>query len=257
MKRLAIAALAAALAGAALAAEETVGRKPEPEDELPALLGIEQTGLRETKWGIVNAVTPYRDAATGAVAGKTGVGSVFVVEKFQKAEVRGYDYVGHFRSRPAEGPFLISAARVYGLSGSFDKLSPHQQKVFAAYYRVRAACEKLRQDFNRRNGEKSPYYQDAVEAKTKFDEMAAEVERLEGQLMGSATADASAIREKLSRMKGEVSVQRGRLKELSDKHKERKEKHAGAMLNPDADPRIKAMREEMNDYRQIIPGLAI
>ncbi len=255
--RIAIACMTAVLAAGMLFGEDALpGRKAEPDDEMPAFKGITQAGLRDSKWGFASVVTEYRDASTGKVAGKVGVGSLFLVEKCQKAE-RGYDFVVRFRSRPKEGPFLVHSSKIYGLTGSFESLSKHQQKVYAAYYRLRAECDKIRQDLNRKNGELSPYYKDAIEAQKKFDSMVAEVHKLENGLMNSSGADADKIRERLSQMKGEVSVQKGKLAELSGKHRDWKKSHASQLAVPEKDPKYKANREAMDDYAKLIPGLAI
>lgn len=255
--RIAMACITAVFAVGMLFGEDALpSRKADPDDEMPALKGIIQAGFRDAKWGFASAVTEYRDASTGNVAGKVGVGSLFLVEKYQKAD-RGYDFVVRFRSRPKEGPFLVHSSKIYALTGSFESLTAHQQKVYAAYYRLRAECDKIRQDINRKNGELSPYYKDAIEAQKKFDSMAAEVHKLENELMNSSGADADQIRERLSRMKGEVSVQKGKLSELSGKHRDWKKSHASQLADPEKDPKYKANREAMNDYAQIIPGLAI
>ena len=243
-------------AGMLCGADEVLSRKVEPEDEIPALKGVAQAGLRDSKWGFAAAVTEYRDAATGKVAGKVGVGSVFLVEKYQKAD-RGYDFVVRFRSRPKEGPFLVHTSKIYGLTGSFEMLSEHQQKVFAAYYRRRAECDKIRFDLNKKNGELSPYYKDAIEAQKKFDSQVEEVHKLEAKLMNSNAGGDDKIRERLTQMKGEMSVQRAKLTELSAKHRDWKKAHASQLADPEKDPKYKAYREEMDDYAKIIPGLAI
>ena len=248
--------LAAAAAGLLFAADDAPSRKLEPADELPAIKGISQAGLRDSKWGFACAVAEYREASTGKPAGKVGVGSLFLVEKSQKAD-RGYDFVVRFRSRPKDGPYLVHASKIYGLTGSFELLSEHQQKVFAAYYRRRAECDKIRQDINKRNGEKSPYYKDAIEAQKKFDSQVEEVHKLEASLMNSPGPGADKIRERLSQMKGEMSVQRTKLAELSGKHRDWKKSHASLLEDPEKDPKYKALREEMEDYAKIIPGLAI
>lgn len=247
---------AVALAGVVFGADAPLSRKVEAGDELPLVKGIQRAGLRDAKWGIVCGVTEYRDAATDKVVGKVGVGSVFLIEKYQKAD-RGYDYVVRFRSRPKEGPFLVNASKLLGLTGSFESLSDHQQKVYAAYYRLRAECDKIRQDLNKKNGELSPYYQDAIAAQKKFDEQTAEVVKLEGRLMKAGEADADKVRERLSQLKGEMSVQRATLSELSAKHRDWKKSHASKLADPEKDPKYKALRAEMDDYAKIIPGLAI
>ena len=177
-------------------------------------------------------------------------------EKYQKGD-RGYDYVVRFRSRPKEGPYLVQASKLHGLTGSFESLSEHQKKVFAAYYRLRAECEKIRLDINRKNGELSPYYKDAVEAQKKFDAQVEEVHKLEGKLVNSSAGGADKIRERLAQMKGEMSVQRTKLADLSAKHRDWKKANASKMADPENDPKYKAIRAEMDDYAKIIPGLAI
>lgn len=249
--------LAAILAAGMLCgADEVLSRKVEPDDEIPALKGVAQAGLRDSKWGFAAAVAEYRDAATGKVVGKVGVGSVFLIEKYQKAD-RGHDFVVRFRSRPKEGPFLVHASKIYGLTGAFEMLSPHQQKVYAAYYKLRAECDKIRQDLNKKNGELSPYYKDAIEAQKKFDSQVEEVHKLEGKLMNSTGGGDDKIRERLTQMKGEMSVQRAKLTELSAKHRDWKKSHASQLADPEKDPKYKANREVMDDYAKIIPGLAI
>ena len=256
MKRWMTFALALVLAVGAAAAGGAVGRKVEPADEMPALRGILQAGLRDAKWGIVCEVTSYRSADTGKVVGKTGVGSVFVVEKFQ-AGGRGYDYVGRFRNRPTEGPFLIPAKCLIGLTGSFELLSPHQQQAYAAYYRLRAERERIKAEVNRRNGEKSPYYKDAVAAKAKYDELKEETLKLEGRLRSASETDAAGVRERLARLKGEVSVQDARVRELSGRHRAWKDAHPAGQADVEKDPKYAEIGAEMNDYAQIVPGLAI
>lgn len=255
--RTTLACLAAVLASGMLLGEDPMpSRKIEADDEMPVFKGIQQAGLRDSKWGLASAIIEYRDAATDKVVGKVGVGSLFLVEKFQKGE-RGYDFVVRFRSRPKEGPYLIQASKLYGLTGSFESLTDHQKKVFAAYYRLRAESEKVRQELNRKNGELSPYYKEAVEAQKVFDGQVAETQKLEGKLMNSVTDDADKIRERLTQLKGEMSAQRAKLAELSAKHRDWKKSHASQLADPEKDPKFKAIREAMDDYAKIIPGLAI
>ena len=256
MKNAIICAVALLAAGISPAADAPLSRKVEAEDEMPAFKGIEQAGLKDAKWGFASTVTDYRDASTGKVAGKVGTGSVFLVEGRRKAD-RGYDFVVRFRSRPGEGPFLVHASKLFAMTGSFESLSGHQKKVFAAYYKLRAECDRIRAETNKRNGEQSPYYKDAIDAQKKFDSQVEEVRRLEGQLMNSSGADADKIRERLTQMKGEMNVQRSKLAELSAKHRDLKKSHAAQLQDPENDPKYKAIRAEMDDYRKIIPGLAI
>lgn len=252
-----MACMAAVLAsGMSFGADAPLSRKIEAEDEMPVFKGIEQAGLKDSKWGLASVVTDYRDASSGKVVGKVGVGSLVLIENRRKAD-RGYDYVVRFRSRPEEGPFLIHSSKVYGLTGSFESLSDHQKKVYAAYYRLRAECDKIRHDINKRNGELSPFYKDAIAAQKKFDEQAAEVHRLEGSLMNGSGADGDRIRERLTQMKGEMSVQRGKLSDLSRKHRDWKKAHSSMLVDPENDPKFKAIKAEMDDYAKIIPGLAI
>jgi len=249
--------MAAVLAsGILFGADAPLSRKVEAGDEMPVFKGIEQAGLKDSKWGFACVVTDYRDASTGKVVGKVGVGSLVLVENRRKAD-RGYDFVVRFRSRPKEGPFLIHATKIYGLTGSFESLSDHQKKVYAAYYKLRAECDKIRYEINKKNGELSPYYKDAIAAQKKFDERAAEVHKLEGKLLSSGSADGEKIRERLTRMKGEMSVLRGNLSTLSQKHRDWKKSNASRLIDVEKDPKYKANKEEMADYAKIIPGLAI
>ena len=254
----AMACMAAVLASWMLfGADAAPSRKVEDGDDLPIFRGIEATGmLREIKWCLATGVAEYRDASTGKPSGKVGAGSLFLVEGHRKAD-RGYDLVVRFRSRPKEGPYLVHAGKVQGMTGSFESLSEHQKKVYAAYYRLRAQCDAIRQEVNRKNGELSPYYKDAIEAQKKFDAQTAEVVRLEGRLMNSTGDDDGKIRERLSQLKGEMSVQREKLKELSRKHADWKKSHASSLDDPEKDPKYSALKAEMEDYAKIIPGLAI
>ena len=256
MRNTTVFAAVVAAAGMLFGADAAPSRKIEAGDEMPAIKGISYAGVREAKWGFASTVTEYRDAATGKPAGKVGTGSVFLVEKCQKAE-RGYDYVVRFRSHPKDGPYLVNTKNIYGLTGSFESLSDHQKKVFAAYYRLRAECDRIRMEYNKKNGERSPYYQEAIEAQKKFDAQAEEVLRLERSLMSSTGGDDAKTRERLAQMKGAMSVQRTKLSELSAKHREWKQSNASKLADPEKDPKYKAIREEMGAYAEIIPGLAI
>ena len=238
--------------------------RPQPQEEaprdnydpIPSTLGIMQTDYREAKWGIVNAITPYKALSDGEEAGNAGVGSVFVVEQRQPADGGGMEFIGNFRNRPHDEPVVIPAAKLYCFTGSYDSLTPRQRAALSSYYKLRAEAEKLKREISRESGSKSPYFAKAVEAKAKWDEMVKTVESLEASLRTDKKANASQIRDKLARMKGEMAVQQAKLKELSAKHKEWKEKNPSQVVDPDEDSRIKDLRARMQGFARMIPGLA-
>ena len=229
---------------------------PEPYDPIPSTLGIMQTDYRDATWGIVNAVTPYKSLADGEVLGNAGVGTVFLVEQRQPAGGGGAEFVGNFRNHRLDEPVVISAANIYCFKGSYDSLNARQKAALTSYYKARAEAERIKRDILKESGSKSPYFAKAVAAKAKWDEMVKTTEELEVALRTDKHANASQIRDKLARMKGEMAVLKSRVKDLSDRHKAWKEKNAPNMPDPEDDPRVQKLREEMQKYAKPIPGLA-
>ena len=226
------------------------------DEPLPSMRGIMHTDYKDAEWGIVNAVTPYRSLADGEVAGNAGVGAVFVVSQRQPAEGGGVEFVGRFQNHSLDEPVTIPAGKLYCFTGSYDSLSPRQKSCLSAYYKARAESERIKREIMRESGGKSPYFRQAVDAKAKWDAMVKETEALEVALRTDKNANASRIHEKLARMKGEMAVQQAKVKELSDKHKEWKEKNSSSIADPDEDPRLKKLCAEMSGYAKAIPGLA-
>lgn len=225
-------------------------------DPIPSTLGIMQTDYKEASWGIVNAITPYKSLSDGEVLGNAGIGTVFLVEQRQPADGGGAEFVGNFRNHRLDEPVVISAANIYCFKGSYDSLTQRQKAALTSYYKARAEVERIKREISKENGSKSPFFAKAVAAKTKWDEMVKTTEALEVALRTDKKANASQIRDKLARMKGEMAVQKNRLKDLSDKHKAWKEKNAPNLPDPEDDPRIKKLRDEMQGYAKPIPGLA-
>lgn len=229
----------------------------EPDDPIPSTLGIMQTDYRDATWGIVNAVTPYRALSDNEELGNAAVGVVFIVKQRQPAAGGGIDLIGDFRSKPMEEPVIISGARLYCFTGSYDSLTPRQKAALTSYYKKRGEVDRIKRDIAKENGSKSPYFAKAVEAKAKWDEMVKTTEKLEVALRTDKTANASQIRDKLARMKGEMSVQQSRVKDLSARHKAWKEKNAPNMPDPEDDPRVQQLRAEMQKFADVVPGLAL
>ncbi len=228
----------------------------EPEDPIPSTRGIMQTDYRDATWGIVNAVTPYRSLADNEELGKAAAGAVFVVEQRQPAAGGGVEFIGNFRNQRLEEPVIISGSRLYCFTGSYDSLTLRQRSALTSYYKKRGEAERIKREIAKENGSKSPYFAKAVEAKTKWDEMVRTTEKLEVALRTDKNANASQIRDKLARMKGEMAVQQSRVKDLSAKHKAWKEKNAPNMQDPEDDPRVQKLRDEMQGFAKLIPGLA-
>lgn len=222
----------------------------------PATRGILHADFKDAEWGIVNAVTPYKSLADGGELGNAGIGAVFVIEQRQPAEGGGMEFVGNFCNQPVEEPVVIPASRLFCFTGSYESLTSRQKAALTAYYKKRAESERIKRDIARENGARSPFFANAVDAKAKWDEMVNTAKSLEVALRTDAKANASQIRDKLARMKGEMAVQQAKVKELSAKHKEWKEKNAPQMTDPEDDPRVRKLRDEMQELAQTIPGLA-
>lgn len=233
---------------------QTAGETYHP---LPSTRGILHADYKDAEWGIVNAVTPYRALSDNEVVGNAGVGSVFAIEQRQPAEGGGVEFVGNFPNRPHEEPVIIPASKLYCFTGSYESLTDHQKRDLTAYYRKRGEAERLKRELMRENGSKSPFFAQAVEAKSKWDEMVKTAEALEVSLRTDKMANASRIRDQLARMKGDMAVQQAKVKDLSDKHKAWKEKNAPQMTDPEDDPRLQKLRDEMQGFAKSIPGLAL
>ena len=237
----------------AVAQTRTVMADPDP---IPSTRGIMQTDYREAKWGIVNAIAPYKSLADGEEMGKAAVGAVFVIEQRQPAPGGGVEFIGNFCNKPIEEPVVMSASRLYCFTGSYDSLTQRQKVALQNYYRKRGEAERLKREITKEIGSKSPFFAKAVEAKEKWDEMVRKTESLEVALRTDKNANAGKIRDRLARMKGEMAVQQAKLKDLSDKHRAWKEKNAPNMPDPEDDPRIQQLRSEMQSFASAIPGLA-
>ena len=229
---------------------------PVVEDPIPSTRGILQTDYKDATWGIVNAVVPYRSLADGEEMGKAAVGAVFAVEQRQPADGGGVDFIGNFINKPIEEPVLISASKLYCFTGSYDSLTQRQKAALQAYYKKRAEAERLKREISLEIGSKSPHFAKAVEAKAKWDEMVKTAEKLEVALRTDKKANASQIREKLARMKGEMAVQQAKVKDLSAKHKAWKEKNSTQIGDPEDDPRLQKLRAEMQGFAKAVPDLA-
>lgn len=227
-----------------------------PSDPIPSTRGIMQTDYKEATWGIVNAIAPYKSLADGEEMGKAAVGAVFAIEQRQPASGGGVEFIGNFCNKPLEEPVVIPASKLYCFTGSYDSLTQRQKIALQTYYRKRAEAERLKREITKEIGSKSPFFAKAVEAKEKWDEMVKKAEALEVALRTDKKANASRIRDQLARMKGDMAVQQAKLKDLSSKHKEWKEKNASQIGDPEDDPRIQKLRAEMQSVANAIPGLA-
>ena len=241
---------------ASVTAAKPSAQVEEPYDPIPSTLGIMQTDYRDATWGIVNDVTPYRSLADNEELGKAAVGAVFVIEQRQPAAGGGVELIGNFRNQRQDEPVIMSGSKLYCFTGSYDSLTLRQKAALTSYYKKRGEAERIKRDISKENGSKSPYFAKAVEAKVKWDEMVKTTEKLEVALRTDTNANASQIRDKLARLKGEMSVQQSRVKDLSARHKAWKEKNAPNMPDPEDDPRVQQLRDEMQGYAKAIPGLA-
>ncbi len=255
--------VATAVASRTLPAQEeprTVATPPpaveQSSDPIPSTRGIMQTDYKEAAWGIVNAIAPYMSLADGEEMGKAAVGAVFVIEQRQPASGGGVEFIGNFCNKPIEEPVVISASKLYCFTGSYDSLTPRQKLALQSYYRKRAEAERLKREITKEIGAKSPFFAKAVDAKEKWDAMVKKAEALEVALRTDKNANASRIRDQLARMKGEMAVQQAKLKDLSSKHKEWKEKNSSQIGDPEDDPRLQKLRAEMQSFASAIPGLA-
>ena len=237
-------------------APRTVEPPPLPSDPIPSTRGIMQTDYKDAAWGIVNAIAPYMSLADGEEMGKAAVGAVFVIEQRQPASGGGVEFIGNFCNKPIEEPVVISASKLYCFTGSYDSLTPRQKLALQSYYRKRAEAERLKREITKEIGAKSPFFAKAVDAKEKWDAMVKKAEALEVALRTDKNANASRIRDQLARMKGEMAVQQAKLKDLSSKHKEWKEKNSSQVGDPEDDPRMQKLRAEMQSFASAIPGLA-
>ncbi len=225
--------------------EQAAAPSPEPQndDELPSLKGIMQADAATAAWGVLNQTTTavgLDGEEKGAVRG----GRIFLIQSRDTSK-KTLGLIGNFWPTPMAEPVRLPATSLYCFSGKPESLSQHQRDCLKKYYELRGEAMEQKNKILRAIAERSPYGRDAAAALRAFKEKAKEVEAF-GDADGEANRKATY----------ELSQLRVKVQELTQKHKEWKEKHAAELPDPEKDPVYRQKLKEAKAYMAPIAGMA-
>ncbi len=245
--------------------EETSGRKTKAkktaaaaegggdgdDDDLPpALRGVSLAPLAKAAWCVTKQNTPVYDAKDGSAVGNVAGGRFFIVTKVVK-EGREVSFEGNFTPKkiPGHEAVRISSEFVYGLTGAPEALSKPQRRALRDYYELLGKAEEYKAAKLKEAGSKSPYFQKAADATSKFLDKANQYKRLKAQGKFSADQEREA-HYKLQQLKNAAE-------ELNNQHRKWKAEHPETAVEPEKDAVYRELVSKSEALRGVIPGLAL
>ncbi|MFO7936417.1 MAG: hypothetical protein R6V06_02285 [Kiritimatiellia bacterium] len=227
-------------------------------DDPPALLGIFRVtpGHGENpSWGVVRHGTAFYDPK-GKRLGEIPGGVILEFIELRKSS-KGSMVLCKLRYKGREiGPCLIKQTDVSLFSGSFSDLSEASRNNLQEYYRLKGMMEKRRIALMEQTARKNPHYLKYKSAYERFMDHIEAAGELTGQRDSSTGLKRSRLDDQLRRMKNEEVKLKKEYKQIHDKYKAWKKKHAADLPDIDSDSEIKEYRMRMQQLSRLIPGLA-
>lgn len=231
--------------------------KPPPREQPPSFYQIGMARLMtNATWGITRQETSFY-SKTGDNRGKIPAGTAFRKwSVHESSRGRMLAVTPYVPGRRYSLTSLVASVSTLLFTGNPDDLPAPQYAALTNYYALSGKIAARRTALQQAAASKSPYYADATKTYKRYQGFLEESRAIARKRDRASGPERTRLETILNERKTEEAKLTRSMKDANEKFKDWKEKNK-ALFEIEDDDRIETWREEMNNLRGRISGLAI